>query len=682
MVFQAIVRRGLSAAGAFSARMLRVAVVSCVLGGGAVAPVMAETTFAALDAVDVGQLSDRTAALFGADGQAGDGASLEAAEENVEQVNERVADLAALLREYPISPPDMTSPRAALESFMLLMAEAVRTWREVRDEFRDSGQFFMNEDQIRRVEVVRLLISKAQEIFDLRDIPETARDSAAIEIVLQFQETLDRILMPRFDEIPGEAAGSFLDAREAAELPERWTLPGTSIVFQRLDASQGGDQRYLVSKETVDRIPDDYEAVKRFPSRSDRGEDMYEYYIYTPGGLVAPRWYDVILAGPEWLQNQFMSQAYWQWLLLVALVIVSISIPVALQRWNRWRAVPLSDVHRRLRGFQQPLLQLLVVITFRYLVEHQINITGAPMVAVGTFSSVVLWVTLAWLAYQTVDLIASYVTKNPAMPTASLDSSLLLSAFRLFGLAFAVITLGYGATRIGIPIYGVVAGLGVGGLAVALAAQPTLENLIGGVILYADRMVRVGEYCEFEGFAGTVEDIGIRSTRIRSLDRTLITVANSDLAKRKIVNFSRRDRFLFKHVIGVRYETRNDQVTAIAKDIHDYLEQHAKVLDQMALRVSLVGFGNYSIDIEIFTYISTADRVEFLAIQQELLLEIGRIVKQNGSDFAFPSNVTYFGKDAGLPAQADTPPADGRHAAAAGSGAMPLDEVLGTGSEG
>ncbi|WP_425087327.1 mechanosensitive ion channel family protein [Stappia sp.] len=575
-------------------------------------------------------------------------AATQSVEAVVDDIHKGAPDLQTLLRDYPISPPDTTSPRASLESFMVLMSEASRVWRDVRDAFRDSGRAFMSEEENRQVEVVRLLISKAREIFDLSDVPETARTAVGVEVVLQFQEILDRIFLPPLDEIPGDRAGSFLHAKEASDLPERWTIPGTSIVFQRTDATKG-DLKYLVSRETVDRIPDDYESVKLFPTRSDKGEDFYEYYIYTPGYLVAPRWYDLILAGPDWLQNQFMSQAYWQWAALLLLLAVAVSIPVMLQRWNRWRAVPLSDVHRRLRGFQQPLLQLIVVIVFRYLVDEQINITGAPMIAIGTFSSVVMWVSLAWLAYQSVDLLASYVTKNPAMPTASLDSSLLLSAFRLFGLAFAIITLGYGATRIGIPIYGVIAGLGVGGLAVALAAQPTLENLIGGVILYADRMVRVGEYCEFEGFAGTVEAIGIRSTRLRALDRTLITVANSDLAKRKIVNFSRRDRFLFRHTIGLRYETERDQVMSVVRQIHTYFTGHPKVLDQIALRVSLVGYGAYSVDIEIFSYISTSDRDEFLMIQEELLLEIGRIIKENGSDFAFPSNVTYLGRDAGLP---------------------------------
>lgn len=564
------------------------------------------------------------------------------------EIRSRIPDLQRLFRDYPIAPPDTSSPRATLESFLLLMHEADRLWLDVRNAYRDGGDFLLSEQQHRQLAVVRMFIDKASEVFDLSDIPQTARASTAVEITLQFQEILDRIYLPDLDDIPGEAAGTFLDAREAANLPPRWTLPGTDLVIAEV-GTEKGEIRYLVSRQTVARIPEDYEAVKVFPSRADSGEDLYAYYIYTPGNLIAPRWYDLILAGPDWLRGEYGNQAVWQWIALVLLAAAAVSVPLALQRWNRWRAVPLSDVRRRLRRMQHPVTLFLTALAFRYLVQYQVNITGDTMIVVGAVCEAVQWASVAWFAYQSVDLLASWVMKNPAVPAASLDSSLLLSAFRLVGFALAVVLLGYGATRIGIPVYGVIAGLGVGGLAVALAAQPTLENLIGGVILYADRMIRVGEYCEFEGLAGTVEAIGIRSTRIRALDRTLITVSNSDLAKRKIVNFSRRDRLLFRHTIGLRYETETKALLAVVEAIRIYLIEHPRVLDQAALRVSFVGFGSYSLDIELFTYIATADRVEFLTIQEELLVEIGTIVRAHGSDFAFPSNVTYVGRDGGLP---------------------------------
>jgi MscS family membrane protein len=570
------------------------------------------------------------------------------------EIRSRIPDLQRLFRDYPIAPPDTSSPRATLESFLVIVFEAERIWNEVRAQYKAGGTFFLSDEQERRLQIVRLLIAKARAVFDLSEVPQTARRNVGTELVLQLREILDRIYMPDLDSIPGAEAGTFIDAREAADLPERWTLPGTDIVISQVGEAKG-EVRFLISKETVARIPSDYEAVKLFPSRSDSGEDLYAYYIYTPGNLIAPRWYELIRNGPAWLRYQFHNQAAWQWLGLVILTLLAVSVPVMVQRWNRWRAVPLSDVRRRLRRMQQPVVLVATVLAFRYLIEQQVNITGSVMIVVGTAAEAILWAGIAWLAYQAVDFLASWVMKNPAVPTTSLDSSLLLSAFRLAGLCLAVFLLGYGATQIGIPVYGVVAGLGVGGLAVALAAQPTLENLIGGVILYADRMVRVGEYCEFEGLAGTVESIGIRSTRIRALDRTLITVSNSDLAKRKIVNFSRRDRFLFRHRLGVRYETDPAAVLRIVEQVRAYLIGHERVLDQMALRVSFAGYGTYSLDLDVFTYVMSSDLTEFMTLQEELLIGIGDIVRANGSAFAVPANVTYLGRDSGLPEPAELP---------------------------
>ncbi len=557
-------------------------------------------------------------------------------------------DIKTYLRENPLAPPDTSSPRAALESYLMLMEEAENIWRNVRSEFQESPNRFLTAKQEHRLDFVRAMFDKAAGIFDLSDIPDTARKSASLEIVLQFQEILDRIYLPAMEDVPGGPAGSFLNSKAIGELPERWKIPGTGIVFERTD-TPGNGSRYLITKASVDQIPDNYELIKSFPSRQDRGDDLYSYYIYTPGNLVAPKWYNLIRSGPEWLGNQVLSQAYWQWIALVLLSALTLAIPVLYHRWSRWRAVPLSDAKRKLRGLQIPVIVILSVLAYRYLIEEQINITGDVMVAVGTISTAIVWTATAWLAYRIVELISAWVIKNPSVPTKSLDSSLLLTAFRLVGVAVAVLVIGYGATQIGIPVYGVIAGLGVGGLAVALAAQPTLENLIGGIILYADRMVRVGEFCEFDDLAGTIEAIGIRSTRIRALDRTVITVANADLAKRKIINYSRRDQFHLKHRINLRYETSEAQLNRVIEGIRSFLEAHEMVAEE-PLRVRLMELGAFSLDIEIYAYIQTSARDTFLEVQQDILMKIMEIVHDAGTDFAFPSSTTYLAQDSGLPA--------------------------------
>jgi MscS family membrane protein len=204
-----------------------------------------------------------------------------------------------------------------------------------------------------------------------------------------------------------------------------------------------------------------------------------------------------------------------------------------------------------------------------------------------------------------------------------------------------------GAGRMGIPVYGILAGLGVGGLAIALAAQSTIENLIGGLSLFADKPIRVGDYCRYGNDAGTVEAIGIRSTRIRGADRTLTTIPNATLSKMPVVNFAARDRMLIQSVIGVRYETSPEQLRYFLVRIREMLVGHPRIHPD-PVRARFIGFGASSLDIEVFAYVMTSDQAEFLGIREDVLLRIMDIVEQSGTGFAFPSQTLYFAGYDGL----------------------------------
>ncbi|PRD42525.1 hypothetical protein C5748_15565 [Phyllobacterium phragmitis] len=195
-----------------------------------------------------------------------------------------------------------------------------------------------------------------------------------------------------------------------------------------------------------------------------------------------------------------------------------------------------------------------------------------------------------------------------------------------------------------IPYQHVLAGLGIGGLAVALAAQPTLQNFLSGLTLYADRPVSVGDFCKFDDMLGTVEHIGMRSTRVRSLDRTVISVPNSDFANMKIENYARRDRIRFTTTLQLRYETTADQLRYVLAELRQLLIAHPGVVEDPC-RVRFVNFGEYSLDVEIFTYISTSDHSEFLAIREDIFLRIIKVMDDAGVQFAFPSSVEYRGND-------------------------------------
>jgi MscS family membrane protein len=197
-------------------------------------------------------------------------------------------------------------------------------------------------------------------------------------------------------------------------------------------------------------------------------------------------------------------------------------------------------------------------------------------------------------------------------------------------------------------VTGLLAGLGVGGLAVALAAQKTIENLFGGVSLVADRPIQVGEICRFGDRVGTIEAIGLRSTRIRTLDRTVVTIPNAEFSALQLENYSARDRIWLKLTLGLRYETSPAQLRQVLDALRKLLRDHPRV-DPDPARVRFIDFGAYSLDLELFAYVQTSDFNEYLAIREEILLSIMDAVEACGTGFAFPSQTIYGARDGGLP---------------------------------
>jgi MscS family membrane protein len=202
--------------------------------------------------------------------------------------------------------------------------------------------------------------------------------------------------------------------------------------------------------------------------------------------------------------------------------------------------------------------------------------------------------------------------------------------------------------NLGVNVSALLAGLGVGGLAVALAGQRTVENLFGGMVLILDQPVRVGDFFRYGDKLGTVEDIGLRSVKIRTLDRTLVSIPNGNFSQMELENFAARDKIRLSTTLGLRYETTAAQLETVIRELRQALLAHPKV-DPDPARVRFTRFGAYSLDVEILAYVKTSDFNEFLEVQQELFLRFMRVVEDAGTGFAFPSQTLYLGRDAGLP---------------------------------
>jgi MscS family membrane protein len=288
--------------------------------------------------------------------------------------------------------------------------------------------------------------------------------------------------------------------------------------------------------------------------------------------------------------------------------------------------------------------------------DEGVNLFGRYRLFFSMLLDICFYAALIALVVLLISRVAESLIDARDIRPAGIDAALVRLTARVVAIAAAIYLAVYAAERLGVPIAPLLAGLGVGGLAIALAVRPTLENAIGGFVLFADRPVRVGEFCLFGDKTGTIEEIGLRSTRIRGLDRTVITVPNAEFSQMQIVNFTRRDRMLYQVTLNLRYETPPDQLRHVMAGICEMLLHHERVLPD-PMRVRFLGFGPSSLEVEIFAYVSVSDYNVYLGVREDLNLRIMEIVAASGTGFALPSQTVYLGRDRGVH------PERGRHVA-------------------
>jgi MscS family membrane protein len=371
-----------------------------------------------------------------------------------------------------------------------------------------------------------------------------------------------------------------------------------------------------------------------------------------------PRLYDEVK--PTWLEQyvpealrsrRWLSIPLYQWfggLLALPLILGLASILTRLLTACLRRLVRRlthSQDDRRLAAIAWPLrLQVLAILVYamsRY---------GASLLARRFWATVAVTLSVLavmWLLMRLADVITDLWCRRLLHLNRSVDIMLVRLINRLGKVAVVIGSALLLLHLSGVNLTAVLTGLGLGGLAIAFAAQKTLENLFGGIMVISDKPIQVGDFCRAGEFLGVVEDIGLRSTRLRTPDRTVVSIPNGQLATMSLENFTLRERIRFRHIIGLRYETAADQLRYVLAEIRRLLYQHSKV-DSTDARVRFVGFGSSSLDVEVHAYVLTADYAVFLAIQEDLLLRIMDIIEASGTSVAFPSQTTYMVRDSGL----------------------------------
>jgi MscS family membrane protein len=355
------------------------------------------------------------------------------------------------------------------------------------------------------------------------------------------------------------------------------------------------------------------------------------------------------------VKNIVLGLPLWQWLSILLLIPLAMLAAWLVLQIARGIGALIAAVQKRKIDYH---FQTAVSGPVWLMVATVLHIAGVRMLGLplltrhyyGQIAVMFLVIGVTWLVARLVESVAKRIRGRSLNAGHVGFGSLVLLGQRILKALIVLAGVMVILSNFGFNMTTALAGLGIGGLAIAFAAQKTLENLFGGVSVLADEAIHVGDTCRFGTTVGTVEDIGLRSTRVRTQERIDLTIPNGSLATMNLENLSRRDKFLLNQTLGLRSETRRDQLLYVLAEIRKLLYSHPRIEAESA-RIRFTGFGESSLDMELFCYVKTTEGVEFNAIREDLLLRIMEIVDRSGTSFSSPSRNVYVARDPGLDAK-------------------------------
>ena len=392
------------------------------------------------------------------------------------------------------------------------------------------------------------------------------------------------------------------------------------VILVRVKDLQFGEI-WLVSRQSVQKIPQLYALLEsETPPVLDR---------IMPAALTTHSLLGLSLA--QWLG----------WLVSIPLSMllawcVSFLIAAPRRTWQRLRKLPVNTV------WQSPLgtpLRCVIAVVIHSLLVYWLRPPLLYRYYYFRLMAALLVGCVAWLVSRIVDSGYNRAVTHTRTQRAG-GESILIVMQRLTRIIMLSVAILAGLALFGINIKTTLAGLGIGGLALALAAQKTFENIFGGISLLMDKAVQVGDFCEIGGKCGTVEDIGLRSLKLRTLDQNLLFVPNGALAQMQFQNMKARPKLLINQTFLLRIETHIDQLKLVLDSVQKFLDEHPSI-ESGTSRIRVNTFANAAFELELWAYIKTGDWGQFTIIRQGVVLDIAQIVENTGARFAAPTRLFY-----------------------------------------
>lgn len=443
----------------------------------------------------------------------------------------------------------------------------------------------------------------------------------AEELAQQLNAVLDAGLTSGIDNVSRSPQGSLNDdlrtTREKVGTAK--TPAGDLEIFLDHVTRPNQPSIWLFSAETLAQIPNAYAHLAKKADFTQR----------LPAFLV---------------KIQFLSVPLWRWLMILIFIALAILLSSVITRsLLRFCGLLLKKRHVEnsteiTRQLTTPVRLLLLSLALWIFTSYTVSVLARYYWS--RITSIIGIIACTWFLARIAGVVADGLARHSIAKGAREKIAIITLGRRLFTILVVFIALLLLLQGAGINVSAMLAGLGIGGIALALAAQKTLQDLLSGVSIIMSDTIRVGDYCRLADQVGTVEDVGLSNTRLRTLDRTVVSVPNSKISQGSTENFALRDKFWFHHIFSLRCGTSSSQIDQIVGTLSRLLREHPAVEGKTG-RINFIGIQQGSFQLEIFAYIKVATNDLFLNTQQQLLFRILAAISEAGSDLALPSQSTY-----------------------------------------
>jgi MscS family membrane protein len=459
--------------------------------------------------------------------------------------------------------------------------------------------------------------------------PPTSRHRASLEDEEELASQLFTVLSVKFSGPLDFVSNSPLGRLDDGMPPNEERIGGIRglsedfpIDLIRIENEQG-QKLWYISRKTLDKVPELYETLE-YPALEKQ----------LPKTLV---------------QNRFLAMPLWQWFAFVLFAPFALlfgrMITFVGQAVLRWRAKRRGETLAPRQRFLKPdPITLAVAIYLHYRFVAYIGTSILYRLYYRRIVFILFAIAFYWILTKITRLISQRVGASLGNRGMYAERSIVSLLRRCTEIVIFLLVILIVLRMLGVDVTPALAGLGIGGLALGLGAQKTFENVFGGISILFDKVIVVGDVCKVNNQTGTVEDIGLRSTRLRTPERTVLSIPNGIMASTTLENLRFRDKFLCQQVIRLRYDLSPDHIRYVLEEIRELLRENPKVEDATS-RVRCIRFAEYAIEVEIFCYILEPDFNAFVATQEALLFSIMEAIDKAGAVVALPTQTTFVNQD-------------------------------------